>query len=120
MLTTYFLKDFDDLFTSTKGAYMNNPKVEKDGKNFKIFIPAMGFTKEQIDIEIEDDILTISGKLDKENIPEILKDSEIFVKYEIKDFIVEDVKAKLENGLLTVDIISKKNEDSLNKKVLIE
>ena len=112
--------DVDELLTMLNEKKMNTKHhVKKDGKNYFIHVPAIGFKKEDLDIQFEDDLLTISGKVG-ENVPDFIKDKEIHIQYEIQDFVVDDVKAKLENGLLTVEILAKKSDDSLNKKVLID
>lgn len=116
--TDEFLKIMDLAFDK-RSLKSNNVRIEKDGKNYTIYVPAMGFKKEDIEVKFEDDILTIKGTINNE-VPEFLKDKEIDLQYEVKNFLVEDVIAKLENGLLKVDVIAKKSTDALNKVVEIQ
>lgn len=119
--------NFKDLGISvTKGAY---PKVNVVSRENRVDIVAelAGFTKEDISIEVEDDVLTISGKspqVDEESGATYylreLKRSGFTRSFKINDNVdMERVEADFNNGLLTISLPRLTEAVKAPKKVMI-
>lgn len=126
---------FDDMFKSHfgdmgvsagKGAY---PKVNIVNRDDKVEIVAelAGFTKDDIDLEIEEDVLTISGKSPQQDKEEVtyylreLKRSSFRRSFKVVDqYEMDKVTAKFDNGLLTITLPKVKEEVKVAKKVTIK
>jgi len=128
MITKNYLFDtpneFVDFFQNASSNLMSNCScstidIQQKDKNFIFYIPVVGFKKEDLEINFDEDVLSIKGKTSDENLPKFLQNKEIDLEYKIKKDI-EDVTAKIENGLLIVELITKKSKDALSKKVKID
>jgi HSP20 family protein len=135
----HFIRSFDTIFddmfknhfgdmgvSAGKGAY---PKVNVINHDDRVEIVAelAGFTKSDIDLEIEEDILTISGKSPQQDNEEVsyylreLKRSSFRRSFKIIDsFEMDKVNAKFDNGLLTITLPRVKEEVKVAKKVTIK
>ncbi len=140
---TPFDKLFDDLFTSSfpdiskelgvgffeKQSY---PKVDIIDYNNEIEIEAEipGLSREDVDVSINDNILTISGNLSNDNtksnskvkyIRKELKHSSFKRSFTLSENIdVDRLKAKFENGLLKIKLPKFKPAEPKVKKIKIE
>lgn len=83
--------------------------IKKDGKIFKMDISIPGFTKEELDVRIKDDILTVRGerqKLEGLNSEYVLKEFDSDVrerKFQLgKGIGHEKINAEYKNGILTL------------------
>lgn len=117
-----------DLFS--KGAY---PKVNIYDEDDKITIEAEvpGLTKDQVNVEVQDGVLTIKGnkrideKSDKKGVYVYreLKQSSFARSFQLHDNLdSENIKAKFENGVLMLTILKKVPENKLKavKTISIE
>ena len=107
-----FMNNFSDSY------FMATDIVEND-KAYLLTIDMPGVKKEDINIEIENDKLTISVKSNKddENLTYIKKEifaSDYTRSYVLKDCDNTNVSAKLENGLLMVIVGKKIKEETKN------
>lgn len=107
-----FMNNFSDSY------FMATDIVEND-KAYLLTIDMPGVKKEDINIEIENDKLTISVKSNKEdeNLTYIKKEifaSDYTRSYVLKDCDSANVSAKLENGLLMVIVGKKIKEETKN------
>ena len=100
--------------TFTKNYSILSNKKETD-KDYQLEISVPGFTKEEIKIEIDNDILTISSEV---------KDETIFCKksfekqYSIPNDVNQDeISAKVENGILY--LVLPKKEETTKKSIKI-
>lgn len=125
---------FDDSFLSTdelfssilpwKGVF---PKVDisETDENVKVIANIPGVDPDKVEIEVNEDTLTISGKVEKEE-----EEEEKFYRFERgygefrRQFTLparidtDKVTAKVKNGVLT--IILPKSEKELKKKIKVE
>ena len=129
MLNTTFPTIKDMGVSVTKGAY---PKVNIVSHDDKVEIVAelAGFSKKDINLEIEEGLLTISGKSpscvdDDKDGPTYylreLKRSSFKRSFKINDNLdMENVVASFDNGLLTINLPRIPEEVKLAKKVTIK
>ena len=129
MLNTTFPTIRDMGVSVTKGAY---PKVNIISYDDKVEIVAelAGFSKKDINLEIEEGLLTISGKSpssadDDKGGPTYylreLKRSSFKRSFKINDNLdMENVVAGFDNGLLTINLPRVHDEVKLAKKVTIK
>ena len=139
MLTTTFPTIRDMGVSVTKGAY---PKVNIVSHDDKVEIVAelAGFSKKDINLEIEEGLLTISGKAPTQDgcgckeVPcnctntggatyylRELKRSSFKRSFKINDNLdMESVVASFDNGLLTINLPRVPEEVKLAKKVTIK
>jgi len=108
----HFERMFDDDFTSFSAPTFPFYNIVKQGKNkYDIELALAGYSKDDIEVNLEDGVLTIKSK--KEDTKEDTKDGEILHKgiakrYFSKAFtIADDVEVKgaeLKDGLLRVSL----------------
>ncbi len=123
---------FDDFFLGKKNLFdsqilKTDIKEEQDHYLVKIDVPEI--KKEDIKLSLENGNLTISATLNKENESE---ESGRYIRRERQfgscsrsfyvgdDVMEEDVKAKLEDGVLTLTIVKKEPKQNTNKFIDIE
>ncbi len=83
------------------------PRVTKlENGDYQISLVALGFSQEDLKIQIVGNKLKITGKLDG-CISELIEISEINQSYKLDGISVDKVTAKLLNGILTVTIKQK-------------
>jgi HSP20 family protein len=108
-------KEFGDFFS--KGSY---PKVNVINLKDKVIIKAAipGLEKKDIKITVKNNVLTISGnKIQEDEVKDSLyicrelKQSQFSRSFELYDnLVLEKIKAKVENGLLNIEIPKKEIE----------
>jgi HSP20 family molecular chaperone IbpA len=118
----------DDFFTRRNQGLMKTDIRETDTK-FIIEVDLPGYSKENIDLSLNDGYLEITAKVEKED------NSDANEKYVCKEryygecsrsFYVgeeieaEDVKASFKNGILTLDIPKKEEDKKLPEKKYVE
>lgn len=112
---------FDDFFADNwfsqyqKPAYMEWDDEENKGT---ITIEAPGFTKEDIKIESNSDGISITGEVKDENIKNRLRQTSFSYILRRSDLDTKNVEAKLENGILTINM--KKAKDKLSRVIEIQ
>lgn len=98
--------------------------VDEDNK-FLFTMEVPGVTKEEINIDIDDDILTVhvtskkDVKDDEYLHQEIRKDIDVKRSYQLKNIDPDTLTAKLNDGILTIEA-SKKEPINTKKNILIE
>jgi len=131
-----FDKSFDDMvneffgytptiFTRTPNFGSVNIKETNESYNLEVLLP--GFSKDETNVEIEDDILTISAKVEDTN----SKQDENYTRKEFvkKSFVrsftipenvdVEKISADVRDGVLNVVLNKKQLEKQKPKKIKI-
>lgn len=106
-----WLNDFG--WEETSMATNANPasKVIEHDDRFEIMMAVPGLSKSDISIQIEKDVLNISGKETKDNNESLFVDSRFNRSYRLGNNIdVKKVAAKLENGILKLVLQKKEKE----------
>jgi len=98
-----------------KPAYMNWDEKENKGT---IMIEAPGFSKEDIKIESDSDGITITGEVKDEAMKNRLRQASFSYILRRSDLDTKGVNAKLENGILQIDV--KKAKDKLSRVIEIQ
>jgi HSP20 family protein len=92
---------------------MERPKVNiiEDKEEFRLEFALAGYSKEHVKIELENDLLKVSGKFPiKEDQSGELKKSEFLIRDFERNFILPDsinselIKGSMENGILTLQL----------------
>lgn len=76
-----------------------------DGHLIEILLP--GFTKEEVEVKLEEGQLIISAKTER-NLPSFIQ-TNVKKTYDLDGLEVDNIDAKLENGILSLAITSKKS-----------
>ena len=113
---------FKDLFISKNYATLKtNIKETKDNYIMELLVP--GFTREDIDINLKDEYLTITVSKDEKEEEYLLKEINNYSfkrSYYVGKVELTDIKAKLENGILTLTINKIKEKEPINQKIEID
>jgi len=111
-----YLKEFfgDNLITD-KPRYSNKKvNITENEKSYDISFEIPGFSKEDVNIDLNDGIITISSHVEKSNenyiSKEYTKDSFERSFYLPEDVDLENIDASMENGILSI-ILNKRNID---------
>ena len=116
-----FMNEFNNMFYD--GGYKSFPlDVMEEANGYKIVAEIPGVKKEDIHIEFEDGILTISATMPKndKNTKYLIherRNQKLRRTINFGDIKEDNIKANYNNGLLTVDFTVKKEEKT---KKLIE
>ncbi len=122
---SFFLDDFFDDFGKVK---MNDMKcdVYDDGDNYVVEVDVPGYSKEDIDIDVDKGYLTIAANKSVENDDEnknyIRKErvyGSVKRQFYVGDIDENAVKASFNDGVLKV-VVPKKEEIASKKKIEIE
>lgn len=124
-----FIKEFfgeNQLATPTEMEAKTNVKELDD--RYQLEVSLAGFKKDDIDINVDDGVLSISSDVENKNED---KDDN-YIRYEFrkssfkKQFRIPDdvnsdqIKAKFEDGILKVDLMKENTKISKNKQIKIE
>ena len=115
MMPTSFTKAFDTLFEEafTKPAFNFTPAldIEEDDQNFTFSLTLAGLKKEEIKIDLTNDVLTISGerKLEKKESNKVHRVESYYGSFSRSFTLPENVKvdaisAEFNNGILHVTV----------------
>ena len=109
-----FLNDFFGRSFLNESNYDFLPKVRKkeneDSYELSFILP--GFKKDDININIEDGVLIVSSTVEKDDFKQSFEN-----RYQISDDVnVEDINAKMEDGILTLKIGKYKELPKTNLK----
>jgi HSP20 family protein len=124
----------DELFASAMWTnefanYVPSVNISENKESFNMVLSVPGFRKEDIKVELENELLTISGKIHKEG--EETPSDEVFSRKEFsrgsfrRSFRLpenadgENCTARQENGILYLSIPKKKPEDKGVKAITI-
>lgn len=124
-----FLVGFDRIFDEltkipiTKNISYPPYNIKKiDNINYTIEIAAAGFSKENIDINLEDSLLTISGKIEDSAVNEYIykgiSNREFKREFKLSD-TVEVSSAKMVNGMLIINLKNNIPDHKLPRKIEI-
>ena len=117
------LDDFRCLDSSMFYNRMSDYKIEEDEKNYIIEMDMPGVKKEDLEVGVKENILSIYAERKKEDKTEN-KESVVVSKYEqsfnisAKGIDVDNIQANLDNGVLKITL-PKKEEIKFEKKIEI-
>ncbi len=115
----------DDFFIKDRNLPAMNVKENKD--NFEIELAVPGFSKKDIEVTLEDDLLHICAKQSKEEVEEEenytrreFNYSSFDRKLQLPDNVDqnEKVKAKYKDGILTLNLMKKEGAEEPPKRVI--
>lgn len=117
---------FNDAVRSNRNSFAPNIDISENDNEFVIEVEVPGVDKENIQIDVENNILTISGERKFEEKKENKQYHRVETHYGIFSRTLslpdnadsESVKASYENGILTITI--NKSEKSLKKQIEIK
>lgn len=99
--------------------------IKETEKEYKLELVVPGFTKEDIKIEVEDNLLVISAKVEDSTTEEKWFRKEFAKKSFVRSFnvpedaLIEGITAKVENGVLFMNI-PKTIPEKKTKKIVID
>lgn len=126
---------FDDVFDSVFGAAPSPTgyppyNIEKDGDDkYRIVMAVAGFRDDEIDLTVENGTLTVQGKTDKVPQPAEAQPQVVYLhrgiaarnferRFALADYI-QVAGAKLENGLLVIDLVREVPEAAKPRRIAI-
>ncbi len=127
--------DIFDLFNEMEKNFMRNfnnglptfkADIADEGNQFVLEAELPGFNKEDIDIEVDNNRLTISAQHNvsteenKDNYIRKERQYGSFVRsFDVSDIKTEDIQAEYDNGILTLTMPKKEPTESKGKKINI-
>ncbi|MDP3944583.1 MAG: Hsp20/alpha crystallin family protein [Lutibacter sp.] len=109
--------------------WMPSINVKEHKNDFEIEVVAPGFTKKDFEVSVSDDVLTISAesKQEKEEKEENYSRREFFHNSFTRTFTLpksidlkKNIKAKYDNGILSIHLEKMEATKSIEKKKMIE
>ena len=116
MYRTSIFNAMDELFDSAYPIVNNKAEVRSIDGGFAVDILLPGFTKEEVDIQVEGEDLIIEAKTDRK-LPGFLN-THVKRTYVAHDIDSDSIKAVLENGLLNVEFTTAKKKSAKTVKIL--
>ena len=124
-----FSREFDRMFpktvtATTKPSYPPYNLIEWNPERFSLEFAVAGFTKDQIDISVEKGVLTVKGEQEEEAgdinyLHKGIATRRFIRRFELPEH-VEIFEAKLENGILIIDLIKEVPEEAKPRKISIQ
>ena len=124
-----FSREFDRMFpktvtATTKPSYPPYNLIEWNPERFSLEFAVAGFTKDQIDISVEKGVLTVKGEQEEEAgdinyLHKGIATRKFIRRFELPEH-VEIFEAKLENGILIIDLIKEVPEEAKPRKISIQ
>jgi len=122
----FFGDSFDNLFTNAEDFSVD---IQDNDKSYKLEADLPGLNKEDIDLDYSNNVLSIRAKQETENKEE--DEESNYVRRErssrsfsrqflIKDIDQDNITAKFENGVLTVDLPKTDIEEPKTNKIDIQ
>ncbi|MFW6233260.1 MAG: Hsp20/alpha crystallin family protein [Nanoarchaeota archaeon] len=97
-----FLNDFfgRNFFNDLDIDFMPKVRSKENKDNYELSFALPGFKKEDININIEDDVLIISSKVEKDDFKQSFEN-----RYQIpEDVDIEKINATMEDGILKISV----------------
>jgi HSP20 family protein len=112
---------FNDVFAKEM-----KTNIVEDDESYTLEVEVPGITKDMIEISYQDDYLTIKAGKNQDN-----KDNKNYLRRErvsmemTRSFYLEgvdenDIKAKMENGILFINLKKLKKQEDVKKTIMIE
>jgi HSP20 family molecular chaperone IbpA len=124
MMTLAFNNSLNDLMEelltdyvpSTNGNYVNS-YFDEDNKEHVIYVPAPGFKKDDIEVEVDTEKIRVHGKIRDKKMIKRLGEKEISFYKRYKGIDTETVNAELIDGILEVRFKTNEHKDLKKIKV---
>ena len=117
---------FDEAYKNNENRKLSHYNIEEDDKNYMIEIDMPGVRKEDLEIGIKDNILSISAKRKRtvksengDSKDEVVSSYEQSFNISTKGIDIENISANLNNGVLMV-ALPKKEELKYERKIEIK
>lgn len=124
--TTHF--PYHNYLTSSTNFTYPDTDIKRVDNAFVVQIDVPGYDKNNIDISYENDVLSVSGTVNEEN--ETKEDEKYFLKerrmksfskkWILKNTTSKGITAKCENGVLTIKVPLRENEEKTENKIKID
>lgn len=104
---------FDEILADNWFSNYQSPAImdwDEDGNKGSITIEAPGFSKDDIKIESNSDGISITGEIKDESIKNRLRQASFSYFLKRTDLDTKNIKAKLDNGILTIDVQKAKDK----------
>lgn len=104
---------FEDFFTDNWFSNYQKPAYiewDEEGNKGTITIEAPGFSKEDINIESNSNGISITGEVKDDSLKNCLRQTSFSYILRRFDLDTKNVDAKLENGILTIEVKKAKNK----------
>jgi len=124
---SFFADDFDKFFNGTNDKFIPAVNIKENEAAFELELSVPGFHKEDFNLKLDNDLLTISAKITEKTGE---KTTEKFTRREFKNrsfsrtftlsdtVLVEAINAKYDSGILSV-VLPKDKEVLENKQKVI-
>jgi HSP20 family protein len=124
---SFFADDFDKFFNGTNDKFIPAVNIKENEAAFELELSVPGFHKEDFNLKLDNDLLTISAKITEKTGE---KTTENFTRREFKNrsfsrtftlsdtVLVEAINAKYDSGILSV-VLPKNKEVIENKHKVI-
>jgi HSP20 family protein len=126
----FFTRDFDKLFNGTNDKFIPPVNIKENEEAFELELSVPGFSKEDFNLKVDNDLLTISAKVENKTEKTEEKTTEKFTRREFKNrsfsrtftlsdtVLVEAISAKYDNGILNVELPKDKEVLENKQKVI--
>lgn len=120
--TSLFNRFFEGEFNQQSFVPMANVQENENGFDLKLVVP--GYTKEQVKISLDENILTVSAEIENKQEEQEYTQEFSFGSFSRsfrlpKNIEVDAIKANQENGILSIQIPKRKEEPKLTKLIEI-
>ena len=117
------VEELNRVFYETESVKEILVDIGETEKGYVVFAELPGVKKEDVDISYEDNVLTITDTRKMEDMNYLINERKN-VKFRrsisFDGILEEDIVAKLENGVLRVDIFVKSPKTKVKKNIVIE
>lgn len=120
-------KDFDDMEKQLfKGTASFRTDIQDNGDSYVISAELPGFKKEDIDVSVENDIMTVSAvhtqnSEEKDEKGKYIRRERSYGRFarsfDVSQIETENISGSLENGILYLTLPKKKESQSLSRKI---
>ena len=122
-LLNHFLNDdywsLSSIFKDDMPKLESDRYYDKDTNENVISLSLPGFTKEDISVEIDKDMLVIAGEIKNEKTKKFISQNKFSYSYSTNNIDVDNINASMENGILEIRTKPLK-KINLSKKIEIK
>ena len=124
LINEFFANDWFERMDNISNLGLPKSNISETEKSFKIEMSVPGYTKEDFNLHVEDNLLVVS--VEKEETKEEEKDNVVYHEFKVNNFKrsfrlsknvdSNGIEANYENGILKIEI--PKKEESVLKKLI--